>query len=223
VTEAEWLACTDLLQMYGQLRSMGKIKDNRSRKFRLRNAACCRRIWPLLTDERSRAAIEVAERFVEGRASEAELKEAYQHASTVSSWVGWESFAAARTLLPADSTTCSYDAGAASQVCDFVTMSLAKEQARCEAHAQIKLLWDVFGNPFRPSLPLPPAVLAWNDGAIPKLAQAIYDERAFDRLPLLADALEQAGCHDADILAHCRHPGPHVRGCWVVDLLLGKE
>jgi hypothetical protein len=55
-----------------------------------------------------------------------------------------------------------------------------------------------------------------------KLAQAIYDDRAFDRLPILADALEDAGCHDAGILAHCRGPGPHVKGCWVVDLLLGK-
>ena len=64
--------------------------------------------------------------------------------------------------------------------------------------------------------------LAWRDGTILKLAQAIYDDRAFDRLPVLADALEEAGCHDADILAHCRAPGPHVRGCWVVDLLLGK-
>jgi hypothetical protein len=55
------------------------------------------------------------------------------------------------------------------------------------------------------------------------LAQAIYDDRAFDRLPILADALEEAGCDTADILAHCRGPGPHVRGCWVVDLILGKQ
>jgi hypothetical protein len=56
-----------------------------------------------------------------------------------------------------------------------------------------------------------------------KAAQAIYDERAFDRTPQLADALEQAGCTDADILGHCRGGGEHVRGCWVVDLLLGKK
>ena len=56
-----------------------------------------------------------------------------------------------------------------------------------------------------------------------KIAQGIYDERAFDRLPILADALEDAGCDNADILAHLRSPGPHVRGCWAVDLILGKK
>src|SRR5581483_3643837 len=65
--------------------------------------------------------------------------------------------------------------------------------------------------------------LTWNDSLVRRLAQAIYDERAFDRLPILADALEEAGCTNADILNHCRQPGEHVRGCWVVDLLLGKS
>ena len=65
--------------------------------------------------------------------------------------------------------------------------------------------------------------LAWNDGAVRKMSQAIYDDCAFDRLPLLADALEEAVCDDAAILAHCRQPGEHVRGCWVVDLLLAKS
>jgi hypothetical protein len=68
-----------------------------------------------------------------------------------------------------------------------------------------------------------PAWLAWNDGTVVKIAQAIYDERAFERLPVLADALEDAGCDNADIRRHCREPGEHVRGCWVVDLLLGKS
>ena len=58
---------------------------------------------------------------------------------------------------------------------------------------------------------------------MPKLARTIYDDRRFDLLPILADALEEAGCGDAEILAHCRGPGPHVRGCWAVDLVLGKE
>ncbi len=75
---------------------------------------------------------------------------------------------------------------------------------------------------FRPTA-LSPSCMAWNDGAVRKMAQLIYDDRAFDRLPLLADALEDAGCTDADILDHCRGGAEHVRGCWVVDLLLGKS
>lgn len=90
-----------------------------------------------------------------------------------------------------------------------------------EQKVQASLLLEVFGNPFRP-ITLNGAWLTWRGGTIPLLAQAIYDDHAFDRMPLLADALEEAGCTDADILAHCRGPGPHVRGCWVVDLLLGK-
>jgi len=85
-----------------------------------------------------------------------------------------------------------------------------------------KLLQDVVSNPFT-STAIRRSWLTWKDGAIPKMAQLIYDDRAFDRLPLLADALEDAGCTDADILAHCRSGGEHVRGCWVVDLLLGKS
>ena len=81
---------------------------------------------------------------------------------------------------------------------------------------------DIFGNPFR-SASVNPLWLTWNDGTIPNLARALYDDRAFDRLPILGDALEDAGCVNADILAHCRSGGEHVRGCWVVDLLLGKE
>jgi hypothetical protein len=91
-----------------------------------------------------------------------------------------------------------------------------------EARHQICLLRCIFGNPFRP-VTIPPAVLAWNDRTIPKLADAIYEERTFHHLPILVEALEQAGCHNEDILKHCKQPGEHVRGCCVVDLLLGKE
>jgi hypothetical protein len=93
---------------------------------------------------------------------------------------------------------------------------------REERAAQASLLRCIFGNPFRPSAS-DPSWLAWRDGTIPKLAQPIYEERAFDRLPILADALEDAGCDNKDLLNHCRSGGEHVRGCWVVDLLLGKE
>ena len=100
--------------------------------------------------------------------------------------------------------------------------AVASEHEEIEYAVQTQLLKDIFGNPFR-LVALDPAWLAWNDGTVPNMAQAIYDEWAFDRLPLLADALEDAGCAEAEILGHCRGPGPHVRGCWAVDLLLGKQ
>jgi hypothetical protein len=84
-------------------------------------------------------------------------------------------------------------------------------------------LRDLLGPlPFRPAA-IDPAWLTWNDGTVQKIAQGIYDERAFDRMPILADALEEAGCTNQDILVHCRQHGEHVRGCWAVDLVLGKE
>jgi hypothetical protein len=70
--------------------------------------------------------------------------------------------------------------------------------------------------------PIDSALLQWHVGVVHKLARSIYDDRAFERLSILADALEKAGCADADILHHCGKPWEHVRGCWVVDLLLGK-
>jgi hypothetical protein len=84
---------------------------------------------------------------------------------------------------------------------------------------QAQVLRDVFGNPFRP-VALDPR---WRTADVLGLARGIYEDRASDRLPLLADALMDAGCDSDEILNHCRSDGPHVRGCWVVDLVLGKE
>jgi hypothetical protein len=78
---------------------------------------------------------------------------------------------------------------------------------------------DIFGNPFRP-VALDPR---WLTSTVLDLARTIYEERVFERLSILADALMDAGCDTGEIINHCRGPGPHVRGCWVVDLLLGKE
>jgi hypothetical protein len=97
-----------------------------------------------------------------------------------------------------------------------------------EPAAQSVLFRDLFGTPFRPII-LKRAWLTWHNATILKLAQAIYEDRQLPsghldahRLAVLADALEDAGCTDQDVLGHCRGQGPHVRGCWVVDLLLGK-
>jgi hypothetical protein len=88
-----------------------------------------------------------------------------------------------------------------------------------EFAAQTDLLRCIAGNPFRPVAADP----AWLTSAVVGLAAAIYADRAFDRLPILADALEDAGCDHPDILAHCRSHPEHARGCWVVDLVLCKS
>lgn len=93
-----------------------------------------------------------------------------------------------------------------------------------EQAVQVKLLHDIVGNPFHPPT-VDPAWLTWNDGTIPKLAQAMYENRSFtpEQMGILGDALEEAGCTDFDILHHCRQPEGHVLGCWVVDAMRGKS
>ncbi len=83
----------------------------------------------------------------------------------------------------------------------------------------VRFLRDIFGNPFRP-VTLDPR---WLSSTVLDLARTIYDERVWERMPILADALMDASCDNEEILNHCRGEGPHVRGCWVVDLLLGKS
>lgn len=97
------------------------------------------------------------------------------------------------------------------------TTPLARRQE--EWGKQVGFIRCICGNPFRPVTADP----TWLTSAVVALAEGIYADRAFDRMPILADALEGAGCEDADVLSHCRSDGLHVRGCWVVDLLLGKE
>jgi hypothetical protein len=88
---------------------------------------------------------------------------------------------------------------------------------------QCDLLRDIIGNRSRPPRALDPAVLAWHDGTVVRLARAMYEARDFSSMGLLADALLDAGCADEALLAHCRAGGEHIRGCWAVDLLLGKQ
>jgi hypothetical protein len=83
----------------------------------------------------------------------------------------------------------------------------------------VELVREIFGNPFRPTM-IDPVWLQWRNGLIPSMARVISDKRCFRNLPILADALEEAGCQDAEVLKHCREPMEHVRGCWVVDFLL---
>jgi hypothetical protein len=187
------------------------------RKVRLFGCACCRRIWHLLTDGRSRAAVEASQRFADGLCSTDELQSTAGAASAAvleaegALWAG-----GSRQALAA--------ASAAARTATWEAARLALEAAegsREERLAQCSLLRDLF-HPFYSGV-VAPAWRSWNGGAIALLAQAIYDDGGFDRLPILADMLEDAGCADRAILDHCRGPGPHIRGCWIVDRILGKE
>jgi hypothetical protein len=217
MTEAEWLACTDPQKMLEFLR--GKATD---RKLRLFACACCRRVWYWLTDDRSRQAIIVAERFAETDRHadprgylplKIELQEVWDAASA------------------SDELVLGNPLAWAIEYATWVSTRVVKtDQQVSERQAQAGLLRDIFCNPFGPSPTVPPAVLAWNDGTVRRLAEGVYEGRrlpdgALDpaRLCIFADALTDAGCEDEAMIQHCRSAGPHVRGCWAVDLILGKE
>jgi hypothetical protein len=210
VTEAEWLAFTDPQPMLEFLR--GKASD---RKLRLFGVACCRRVWPLLTDGTSRLAVEVSESYADGAAARHELREAWAHATggaAVSSLAE-----AAMRVAEDEPEKAAWVIGRA-----FRNSRWNKEQRIGQAF----LARDIFGKPFRP-VSLNPT---WRTPQVMALAQAAYEHRDLlsghldpARLAVLADALEDAGCTDAELLGHLRGPGPHVRGCWAVDLLLGKQ
>jgi hypothetical protein len=225
MTEAEWLQWRDPAMMLRHLR--GKASD---RKLRLFACACCRRIWDFLANEWSRKAVEVAEWYADGLATDQELSRAAEGArSAVTMFqiqgdgntysAAWESFALAHSAVWAT----THRANDPDYPFHAAQAAGGDPYASGEPAVQCDLLRDVFHNPFQPLPSVNPAWLRWNDGAILKLVRAIYDERTFDRLPILADALEEAGCDNADVLTHCRQPGEHVRGCWVIDLLLGKS
>jgi hypothetical protein len=221
VTEPDWLLGSDLDRMLAHV--AGKVS---ARKLRLFAVACCRRIWHRLDDERSRQAILASEGYADGRVKRRELLVSRKQALLVkelNSVTTPAEFAAASVARPRIvprwvaelARTASADAVARA---GWVTY---REALHAEARNQACLLREVLGNPFRPA-PFDPAWVAANDGAVRKLAESVYEERAFDRLPILADALEDAGCSDAELLDHVRTGGEHVRGCWVVDLCLGR-
>lgn len=223
MTEAEWEVCTN---SYPMLRPCRKIIRYNPRKGRLFAVACCYRIRHLLTDQRSRAAVQVAEEYAEGLASQDQLRVAEEGARAANSQafrrkerVGASGEWAAEFAAASD----SWFAASRSSNFAYVAAGDPVSEPGPEKSAQADLARCIFGPlPFRP-VTITPVVLDWNDATVPRIAQAFYDGRRFEDMPILADALEDAGCHDADIFDHCRRPGPHVRGCWILDLLLGKE
>jgi hypothetical protein len=221
MTEAEWLACAALDRMLAAVRP-----EASDRKLRLFACACARRAWQRLWQRPAREAVEAAERLADGLLAEADLAPVRQasaahydqatHADAAAAWLG-------RWITAPE----AIDAAAAAASAARAVLAPAGTQHRraeqvAEQQAQCRLLRDVFGPlPFRP-VAIDPKWLTWNHGTVPAIARRIYEERAFHDMPILADALEDAGCTEADLLAHCRAGGPHVRGCWAVDLLLGK-
>ncbi len=230
MTEAEWLTCADPSPMLSH--GLSRMSD---RKRRLFAVACCRRIEGSLEVIPRGSALEVAERFADGFATDSERSESRKAAQRSAQVRGTVQTPTAPKWERRAVSACYYavarDAGeAAWNARQLVVESLTEKSggyqsrnapmvAAVEHAAQAILLRDIVGNPFRPTGVSP----RWRTSNVVGLAQGIYDERAFDRLPILADALIDAGCDDEAILAHCRSGGPHVRGCWVVDLVLGRS
>jgi hypothetical protein len=170
-------------------------------------------------------AIELVERYADGAAEMAELSELGQELrrgqGTGGGWTPQSSaeYGVLVLLLPNDLTVAEI-------ALEQAVWPLEREAKPAKPNlfrkkyrrAQAPLVREIFGNPFRS----PKVDPAWRTAAVRAIADRIYAEREFDGLPIMADALEEAGCDDADILFHCRSAGPHVRGCWVVDLVLGK-
>lgn len=201
--EGEWQTAREPHGLLGYLQSSGIASD---RKLRLFAVACSHRIWSHI-DSQGRMAVEVAERFADGSATPEELRAARlacQGAGLQTSWYA----AVSNAAIAARNAARSAQAGAASQ-----------DQESAELLAQSNLLRDIFGNPFRPITIEPgcraPEVLG--------MAQTMYERDCFDGLSALSLALEKAGCTAQEVLEHCRAPGIHVRGCWVIDAILDKQ
>jgi hypothetical protein len=252
MTEAQWLASESFSCMHQFIRQRAS-----NRKLRLFACACCRCVWDLLPDVRSRNAVEVTERFADGWATKEEVSvarmlagvalheaiEACRPLDTIAPGFrglsGEEKQTAeARWRIALRRREAARAAKAVARATDRASR-LAEELSQAAGWAfyaamtgtvpihqlslhRANLLRCIIGNPFRPVV-LNPAWLSWNDRTVPKLAQSIHEEVAFDHLPILADALEESGCTNTRLLDHCRVSGPHIKGCWVIDLILGKE
>jgi hypothetical protein len=247
MTETEWLSATE---PYGMIQTARRRASER--KQRLFAVACCRRISHLLIHKDMQAAVETAELYADGLVSKAVCEGAYAAVDSLrgliedtydeedllpyspvatedgdSLGVALHATDAARMAAqfePTESGNTGYYPGSYFPVAQAVSQYTSEyifedKPDPVEFAFQCLLLRDIFGNPFRPVA----IDLSWRTTTVVALAEGIYQDRAFDRMPILADALMDAGCEDEAILEHCRSEGPHVRGCWVVDLILGKE
>ncbi|MGL4555077.1 MAG: hypothetical protein ACRC33_28260 [Gemmataceae bacterium] len=220
MTEEDWLRGDNPAGMVSFLRR----RKSSDRKLRLFGCACCRRVWDRLPGEASRDAVEAAERFADGQAGRkdlvAALRACREAAHDPGVMVAAVSLQKAALWGPYNARVQAAGAG------PLEASQLAAHTAAMgvEGLAQGRLLHDLFGNPFRPVTADP----AWRTADVSRLALAAYDERGFPsgeldlaRLGVLGDALEEAGA-DAGLVAHSRSTGPHVRGCWAVDVALAR-
>ena len=231
MTEAEWLACADTGPMLWFLR--GKASD---RKLRLFAVECCRRIDLLITDPRSRAAVSFAQAHAdegirgrrgvtaarEGAATakrEAAGMRAFCAASAAEAAVGDDAWEAATYAGMHSSAAAAWAALGGPGDDPNRTTTLPVSLQLPEIRLRADILHCLIGNHFRPVARKP----SWLTADVTSLARQMYVSRDLSPMPILADALQDAGCDNVDILNHCREPGPHARGCWVVDLLLGGE
>ncbi|QEL14273.1 hypothetical protein [Limnoglobus roseus] len=244
MTEAEWRGAKDLGDWGALLTFLGPAPR---RKRRLFAVACCRRVWNLIADRGSRAAVEAAERFADGECDADELSaraaEAYAVADGLTEVARGvdgsecENPAMAAAVAAAESargessvtpqtvfddavwsvTWHARDALGSAEYQRTADDASAEAVVRREGAAQIELFCCVF-NPFAPAFDP-----SWVSDTARSLAEAAYENRSFDRLPILADALEDAGCEEGELLGHLRGGGLHARGCWVVDLMLGRK
>jgi hypothetical protein len=210
------------------------------RKLRLFACACCRQVWPLLTDPRSRRAVEVAERYAGGEATVAERQEAVSGGMDVIDELHYNTPPGPRNPEEA-AVMLAYNAGMRTPS-NLVARAVTRAaQAGVPPAVQAAILRDVMVNPFRPVRwwrmvkrgpgpangpfeswqPLP-HVRPWLTPAVLGIARRAYDLRDWGALPVLRDALLEAGCEDEQVLAHLAEP-LHVRGCWCVDLIIGKD
>jgi hypothetical protein len=241
--EAGWLACAEPGALLRFLR--GKVSP---RKLRLFAVACCERILPLMADGWSRAAVDLAERRADGRATEREVRAARAAARSADAearsaylasrrpdeppygygpaYAASYAAAAAAEVLSADANlpACLAAYALAGRICDAGSKEAADEAFQAATRAALAegavILRDIVGNPFRVPPPIEPR---WLTPQVVGLAEGIHAGGDFVALAALAGALGEAGCTDASLLGHLRGPGPHVRGCHVLDLILGKQ
>jgi hypothetical protein len=215
------------------------------RKLRLLACAAMRRL-PTAGNGTGEQAITLAERFADGRASAHELAAAryrgrFQpgHPAWAVCWdpqqdalcmvqraLAWAAGQAALSAATSPNTTSDREEKVGSYSWEDDNTSLQRWRSMHASHreeeVQVSLLREIAAQVFRPVV-IDPIIRAWNDGTVVKLAQGVYEERSFAQMPILGDALEEAGCTDQALLTHCRQRQGHILGCWAVDLILGKE